>query len=113
MSMPVGLYDCLTTNFVGGQVSIPKAVGVDAYQVPEIHDLSIGLRCMTDNDAFAALVGSREWGRQVSPVRHYLRLFKHRNVRIVRCVYKDGVVDFMVWKQLMEKGKMIRWNPRQ
>ena len=113
VSMTVSLDDCLAPDFVGRQISITKAVGVDTNQMTAIHDLPVRLWRMTHDDAFAAHVGARQWVRQVGPVSQNLGLVKHLNFGVVGCMNKDRVIDFVVWKQFMKKDEVIRWNLRQ
>ena len=96
MPMTISLNDCLATNFVGCQVSIPKAIRIDAHQMIPVQYLPIRLWRMTHNDTFAAHVGTGQGGHQVSPVSHPFGLFKHLNVRIVRCMHKNRVINFVV-----------------
>ena len=105
MPVPVGLKDGFASDFVCSQVSITKAVSVDAYQMPEIHYLTICLGRVTNNHTLSAHMGSGERSRQVSPVRQRLRLFKHRHIRIVGRVYKYRVLGFVIGEQFMQENK--------
>ena len=72
MPMPVGLNHGSTTDLVCGQVSVSKAVGIDANQMPSIKDFSLRLWRMADDHAFAAFVAGWQRLGQVRPVSQYV-----------------------------------------
>lgn len=86
---------------------------VEADQVSEVGRLTGGLRGVSDEDAFAAVVGGRQWRAEVFPVANLFRLLVHRQLRDVVRMDENMLIGFDVRATMAEQIEVPLGDGRQ
>jgi len=62
--------------FYGRQPATSEAIGIDASEVPEIANFTVGLWGVSQENMLSRTVGRREFFAQMFPKKHLFRLFR-------------------------------------